>query len=346
MHTARISRIGVNAAFCGELGKLMFQAILLSMKSEELYRGDIVEVKSPSEILSTLDESGALAGLPFMPEMAAYCGRRFRVDRRADKVCDTVKYTGSRRVPNAVLLEDLRCNGSAHRGCQAECRIFWKDAWLRKVAPDAPPIPPSEAEALIERASRNIQSRTEKDGKFETRYRCQNTDILHYSDFLKVWDPRPYVREYTSGNISLSHFVQVTSRAAVTEPLRKLGYVPEIHLPGTASPSDKFEPLNLQPGELVRVKSKEEIAKTLTSEGRHRGMWFDREMMPYCGKVYRVRQRIGRFINERDGKLVVLKNQPVTLDGVVCSGDRSICRWLCPRAVFLFWHECWLERVA
>ena len=181
MHTARISRIGVNAASCGELGKLMFQAILLSMKSEELYRGDIVEVKSPSEILSTLDELGALAGLPFMPEMAAYCGRRFRVDRRADKVCDTVKYTGSRRVPNAVLLEDLRCNGSGHRGCQAECRIFWKDAWLRKVAPDAPPIPPSEAEALIERASRNIQSRTEKDGKFETRYRCQNTDILHYS---------------------------------------------------------------------------------------------------------------------------------------------------------------------
>ena len=319
------------------------------MNQEELYRGDLVEVRGPAEILATLDESGALAGLPFMPEMVVYCGRRFAVDRRADKVCDTVKYTGSRRVPNAVLLEDLRCDGSEHQGCQAECRIFWKEAWLRKVAPNARPAPPfplSEAHALIERASQNTRSKVENGGKVETRYRCQNTDILHYSDFLNVWDPRPYVREYTSGNVSLFHFVQVTSRAAVTEPLRKLGYVPEIHLPGAAAPGDKFEPLNLQPGELVRVKSKEEIAKTLTPEGRHRGMWFDREMLPYCGGVYRVRQRIGRFINERDGKLVVMKNQPVTLDRVVCSGDRSICRWLCPRAVYPFWHECWLERVA
>ena len=32
------------------------------MKDEELYRGDLVEVRSPSEILATLDESGALAG--------------------------------------------------------------------------------------------------------------------------------------------------------------------------------------------------------------------------------------------------------------------------------------------
>ena len=211
-----------------------------------MYRGDLVEVRGPAEILATLDESGALAGLPFMPEMVVYCGRQFAVDRRADKVCDTVKYTGSRRVPNAVLLEDLRCDGSEHQGCQAECRIFWKEAWLRKVAPDARPAPPfplSEAHALIERASQNTRSKVENGGKVETRYHCQNTDILHYSDFLNVWDPRPYVREYTSGNVSLFHFVQVTSRAAVTEPLRKLGYVPEIHLPGTAAPGDKFEPL-------------------------------------------------------------------------------------------------------
>jgi hypothetical protein len=319
------------------------------MKNEELYRGDLVEVRSPSEILVTLDESGVLAGLPFMPEMVAYCGRRFTVSHRADKVCDTVKYTGSRRIPNAVLLDDLRCDGSGHEGCQAECRIFWKGAWLRKVTPDTPPAPPfspSEAQALFERASRETKSSVEKNGKVEKRYRCQNTDILRYSDFLNVWDPRPYVQEYTSGNVSLLHFVQVTSRAAVTEPLRKLGYIPEIHLPGTADPKDKFEPLNLQPGELVRVKTKEEIAKTLTPEGRHRGMWFDREMLPYCGGTYRVRQRIGRFVNERDGKLVVMKNQPVTLDGVVCSGDRSVCRWLCPRAVYPFWHEVWLERAS
>jgi hypothetical protein len=319
------------------------------MKQQELYRGDSVEVRSPSEILATLDETGLLDGLPFMPEMAAYCGQRFKVGYRADKICDTVSYTGSRRIPNGVLLEDLRCNGSGHDGCQAECRIFWKDAWLRKVKPDAPPaqaFPPAEAATLVERASRNTRCDIENDGKAQKRYRCQNTDIPKYSNYLSVWDPRPYVQEYTSGNVPLSRFLKVTTRAAINEPLRKLGYIPQIHLPGTAAPGDKFEPLNLQPGEFVRVKSKEEIAKTLTPEGRNKGMWFDREMMPYCGGVYRVRQRIGRFIDERDGKMLVLKSQPVTLDGVVCGGDHSICRWLCPRAVFPFWRECWLERVA
>ena len=319
------------------------------MKSKELYRADLVEVRRPSEILATLDASGKLEGLPFMPEMVPYCGRRFEVARRADKICDTVKYTGSRCIPNAVLLADLRCDGAGHDGCQAECRFFWKEAWLRKVAPDEPPavpFPPSEAHALLERVSPHTRSTVEKDGKVETRYQCQNTCILEYSDFLSVWDPRAYVREYTSGNVSLSHFVRVTSRAAVTETVRKLGFLPEIHLPGTAAPGDKFKRLNLQPGELVRVKSKEEIAKTLTPGGRNGGMWFDREMLPFCGGVYRVRQRIERFIHEGDGTMVVFKNQPVTLEGVACSGERSVCRWLCPRAIIPFWRECWLERVA
>lgn len=312
---------------------------------EKLYsRGDLVEVKSPAEILGTLDESGALEGLPFMPEMAAYCGQRFSVERRADKVCDTVCYSGSRRVPNAVFLEDLRCDGASHGGCQAECRICWKESWLRKVTPDTPAGPPSDARALLERVSSDTCLTVEKDGRLEKCYRCQNTNIVGYSERLSVWDPRPYVREYTSGNVSFSRFFRVTSRAAVTEPLRKLGCIPKIHLPGTAAPSDRSEPLNLQPGELVRVKSKEEIAKTLTPDGRNKGMWFDREMMPYCGGVYRVRRRIKRFINERNGKMVVFKDQPVTLEGVVCSGEHSVCRWLCPRAIYPYWRECWLER--
>src|SRR5262245_21844473 len=58
----------------------------------DLWRGDLGEVRSAGEILATLDAQGEMAGLPFMPEMAAHCGRRFRVDRRADRICDTVHY--------------------------------------------------------------------------------------------------------------------------------------------------------------------------------------------------------------------------------------------------------------
>lgn len=318
------------------------------MSKVELHRGDLVEVKGPAEILATLDGRGALADLPFMPEMAPHCGRRFTVDRRADKICDTIQYTGSRRVHDAVLLEDLRCDGSAHDGCQAECRFFWKTEWLRPVSPEDPPAPPAPAgamAALLERTSANTRSLVRIGEKQETHYYCQVTELQRCSEHLKLWDARTYVREYTSGNVTLGHFLKVTSRAVVQEPMRKLGLIPEIHLPGTAKKGDKFEPLNLQRGELVRVKSREEIAKTLTPDGRNKGLWFDREMMPYCGGTFRVRQRIGRFINDQDKKMIVLKNEAITLDGVVCSGDYSLRRWFCPRAIYPYWRECWLERV-
>src|SRR5258705_198295 len=37
---------------------------------------------------------------------------------------------------SAVHLDGVRCDGSAHGGCQAGCLMFWKDAWLKKA--DAP----------------------------------------------------------------------------------------------------------------------------------------------------------------------------------------------------------------
>ena len=47
-----------------------------------LKSGDLIEILSAAEILSTLNDEGALDQLPFMPEMATYCGKRFMVDRR------------------------------------------------------------------------------------------------------------------------------------------------------------------------------------------------------------------------------------------------------------------------
>jgi hypothetical protein len=320
------------------------------MSSDELRRDDLVEVKEPSAILATLDEHGALEGLPFMPEMAAFCGHRFLVDRRAERVCDTVHYSGSRRPPRTVLLADLRCDGSAHGGCQAECRFLWKEAWLQKVAAgsEAPaPVDATDRAALVARTAPQVKHTIEAEGRPQERWRCQATELPKASTHLKLWDPRSYVKEYATGNVELGCFVRVVARAAVQEPMRKLGLVPEIHLPVTGQAPAAEAPLNLRPGELVQVKTKEEIAATLTPDGRHRGMWFDREMMPFCGGVFRVRQRIQRFIDERaGGRMIELKkNDCVTLEGVVCSGERSLRRWFCHRAIYPYWRECWLRRV-
>ena len=68
-----------------------------------------------------------------------------------------------------------------------------------------------------------------------------------------------------------------------------------------------FETLNLQPGELVRVKSKEEIVKTLDTHNANRGMSFDGEMVPYCGREARVLRRVEQIIDEKSGRMLHLK---------------------------------------
>jgi hypothetical protein len=322
------------------------------MADRELRRGDLVEVKSPAEILATLDARGDLAGMPFMPEMAAYCGRRFTVERRAEKVCDSV-LLGSLRLRRTVLLDDLRCDGAGHGGCQAECRIFWSEDWLRRVAPDTsapPPFPERDRAALIERTARNATVPAVSVGdEQQIRYRCQATEVMNCSERLRTFDPRPYLREYTSGNVPLRPFLRVLGRAAVAEPMRKLHLIPQplgVFLPGTMKKGDAFQPLHLQPGDWVRVKTKEEIARTLDKNGRNKGLWFDREMLPFCGKVFRVRRRVDRLIYEGNGNMIVLKNDAITLEGVVCTGDLNLRRWFCPRAMYPYWRECWLERAS
>jgi hypothetical protein len=174
------------------------------MSNDTLRRGDLVEVKSPAEVLATLDERGALEDLPFMPEMAALCGRRFVVDGRAERICDTVQYSGTRNLPGTVLLADLRCDGCAHGGCEAECRFFWKEAWLRKVAPGAPASLPTSAHdlrALLDRTTRHARRTVEVEGRPQERWWCQATE-LPTSTFRERASAAPPIRRSTSSRAS------------------------------------------------------------------------------------------------------------------------------------------------
>src|SRR5688500_4173140 len=95
--------------------------------------GDLVEVRSKDEILRTLDKNGRFEQVPFMPQMFEYCGKRFRVSKRAHKFCDTANSTGARQINNVVHLEDLRCSGRDYDGCQSACLLYFKDVWLKPV---------------------------------------------------------------------------------------------------------------------------------------------------------------------------------------------------------------------
>jgi hypothetical protein len=103
--------------------------------------------------------------------------------------------------------------------------------------------------------------------------------------------------------------------------------------------------LRLESGDLVRVKPQAEIERTLDETGKTRGLWFDREMLPYCGQTHGVQRRVERFIDESTGEMIELKTDAIILEGVTCSGYQSENRWFCPRAIYPWWREAWLERV-
>jgi hypothetical protein len=101
------------------------------------------------------------------------------------------------------------------------------------------------------------------------------------------------------------------------------------------------ENLDLQVGEWVIVKSREEIMRTLDTHGRNRGLTFESEMIPYCGKRYRVMRRVERIIDEASGRMKELSDVSVILENVICA---AAYRRACPRANYLFWREIWLRR--
>ncbi len=314
-----------------------------------LRAGDWVEVRSADEILGTLDAEQALEGLPFMPEMLQYCGRKFRVYKTAHKTCDTINNYAIRRMAGAVHLQDLRCDGEAHAGCQAGCLLFWKEAWLKRSQPDgAAPGPQPETTGSVQWTSLMQGTRVPVSPGEPERFRCQATDLLKFTTEVRRrgrWDPRLYVKDLTGGNVTLGEFVKYGLFAMVnafTE--RWLGYRYP-HLCGRAGKQTPTAKLDLQAGELVRVRSRDEIMATLGPNMKNRGLHFDVEMAPFCATGERVLKRVERIVDEKTGLLVELPNPCLILDGVTCSGLLSSSRMFCPRNIYPFWREVWLKRV-
>ena len=322
--------------------------------------GEIVEVRSKEEILRTLDENGRLDQLPFMPEMLKYCGQKLKVYKRADKTCDTIEKTGGRRMNNTIHLEETRCDGEAHGGCEAGCLLFWKEAWLKRVQPkmeigvSKSSIPKGTnslastggvyncTETDLARATRKV---SEPGKENDDAFSCQATELRNATSPLAWWDVRQYVRDLVSGNVRIPEFIHVISIAifnVIQRYRRGRGY-PFVPLPKLRkTPTDV---LYLRPGELVHVKTKEEIIATLDTKGKNRGLSFDVEMIRYCGGEFKVQRRVEKIIDEKTGKIRRLPNDCVILEGVTCTARLSRERLFCPRSIFPYWREVWLKRV-
>ena len=319
----------------------------------DLAPGEMVRVRQASEIFATLDDAGELDGLAFMPEMLQYCGRTFSVSQRADRTCAGDGIV--RRMPDAVHLTDVRCDGASHGGCQAACLMYWKEAWLERAGSNG--VAPRQASDIDNDAfiTGTLLPMTTQ-GKFPDggiHYRCQATEIKRsagdvwrfrevgqYSKDVENWNLRIVLRGVL---IELFNIWQDVSNKLLPKALRIAEGRRYPWVRGALKKGETpRETLDLQAGDLVRIKSKDEIVATLDEENHNRGLSFDGEMANWCGRTARVRSRVSRIVEERTGEFLEFKSDCIILEGVVCTGDYHR---FCTRAIYPYWREIWLERV-
>jgi hypothetical protein len=308
----------------------------------DLKPGDLVEVRSAAEIMATLDVHGKLDGLPFMPEMLAFSGRRLHVSNRADNTCALGQ---PRRIERTVHLKQLRCDGSAHRGCEAGCLFLWKEAWLRPVTSGAdesrPTLTAVPTSSTSDGAYRALSELAQAP---DNTLMCQATELASASCPAPVGKSSSYfvtvARDYASGKRSSGALRQLLIYfwgKAILDTFMLWARAPWNADRYKKTPAT---PLDLRPGEVVRVRGMFEILRTLDRKGCNRGMEFKPEMFQFCGRKFPVILNMARRIDERSGELKGFRSPCIVLESVYCQGQRSFCQ----RANYHYWREIWLSR--
>lgn len=168
-----------------------------------------------------------------------------------------------------------------------------------------------------------------------------NQSECHLSDLQLLADGNAPIPPQSLGS-KLRHFVR---RYIGHERSQKIHFIMESLRSGARKKTldchyEVTEPLNA--GDIVRVRSKEEILLTLDQHHKLKGCLFMYEQQPYCNTEQRVLKVMERFVDERDLRVKKCKGI-VLLEGVMCPGTRGWGR--CDRACFMFWREEWLVKI-
>lgn len=304
-----------------------------TMLGHDYLVGDEVDIKSLEEIQATLDENGCLGGMPFMPEMVPFCGRRGRVFRSVDKIYDYGRTRLMRRLSGCVLVSGLRCTGEPHGGCQARCYVIWRTEWLRR---------PGEARGQV--GMRSVAPPrvpgAAHDGTPSERYFCQYTELHASSMPMGEWGVGKELRPLVAGNVTLKTWIVglATRLFNRVQSLRGgAGFPARPRLKGLLP----IEPAPLAPGDRVVVRSINEIEGTLNDKGKHRGLWFDPDQIKHCGKSRTVIARVDQIIDDAYGQMLTMKTPCILLEGVDYSGETLS---FSAQHDLYFWREHWLHK--
>jgi hypothetical protein len=100
----------------------------------------------------------------------------------------------------------------------------------------------------------------------------------------------------------------------------------------------------LRVGDVIRVKPREAILKTLDSLGRLDGCLFTDQMWDYCNKSYRIIKVVKSIFNERQKRSFIPLSPLYILENLICEGNTDGLPFACDHSCWLLWHEKWLEK--
>ncbi len=309
----------------------------------DLLVGDWVEVKSWHEIQATLDDTGSLRKLPFMPEMLPMCGRRARVFRCVHRIFDYRKTRRMRHLDDAVLLVGALCDGSSHGECEAACHTLWRSAWLRRINPE---IDERERTSVVAAPVPAPPSRTLSEPLIATgtagpNYVCQLTRLHDASRAIGGARASQLLLPLISGNVTRGAFVVgwLTYLFNEVQELRQGVGFPAFEAQVPIEPASAAD--DLRAGDQVIVRSSGQIRSTLNDQLMHRGLWFEPDMLKHCGQCRTIQAPVTRLIDIVTGEMRTMKTPAYILEGVHFSGERQLFN-----AQFepLFWRAAWLVK--
>lgn len=95
-------------------------------------------------------------------------------------------------------------------------------------------------------------------------------------------------------------------------------------------------------GDLVQVRTANEIATTLSSGRKLEGCTFVEEMISYCGTIQKILKPVTRIMDEREHQLKKVTGV-VLLENVICQGTKRFGP--CDLSCFYLWRIEWLKKV-
>ena len=108
--------------------------------------------------------------------------------------------------------------------------------------------------------------------------------------------------------------------------------------------STNFLSSDFHPGDIVMIRSKEQILRTLDINNKLDGCLFMEEMWQYCDTQQKILKKVNYFYDEANFRMCKARNT-VLLEGIYCSGKFQRYNTNCDRYCLLFWKEDWLEKI-